>query len=125
MSTWWKEGVRKRLFCLLCPIQQQSHVFPSPPFAFSVPIVAHLVVLKAPCQIQLQVSFEIANPVSACSEYPHPMCFLFLFEFCQELLVIHVGLLLPLLDFLLIRMDHSRAWRRWSWTPLLSRTVIP
>ena len=44
-------------------------------------------------------------------------------------LLIHEGLLLPLLDFLLVRMELSWAWRRFlpikqlSRTPLLSRAV--
>lgn len=32
----------------------------------------------------------------------------------RSILFIHVGLLLPLLDFLLTEMDHSQTWRWWS-----------
>lgn len=55
MHKWGEGGVLTLLFCLLCqqspyPIQQQSHLFPSHPFA--VPVAAHLVVFSSPCQIQ-------------------------------------------------------------------------
>lgn len=40
--------------------------------------------------------------------------------------LIHAGLLPPLLDFLLIRMDHSWAWRRWFlYNNQLSQTPFP
>jgi len=51
-------------------------------------------------------------------------------RFVRMFLSIHVGLLLPFLDFLLVVIDYSSTWRRWSlkinqlsWTHLFSRAV--
>ena len=91
----------------------------------SAAIEAFLVALHVSCQIQLQVVFDFPNSVPVfldCLCFPSGSPFsastscilLFCLSFVRSSGFVHAGLLTLLLGFLLIGIDHSWAWRKWS-----------
>jgi len=86
------------------PIQQQTHIFPSLPSAAYGLVEALLVAFHVPCQIQLQMSFGFTKSTPACSVSLYSIWVTCLVRSSSY---IHAGLLLSLLDFLLIKTDHS------------------
>lgn len=103
-----------------------------PPLSFSFPVNTFLealpVFLYIPHQIQLQLGFRFPNLILVWYNVsifllgdlkliPPLACFFFLcLRFVWSSCFIHAGLLPSFLGFLSVRVDHSWAWKKQSWT---------
>lgn len=122
------------------PCSKRPTFFPSLPSV--VPLETFLIAFIIPLQTQLQVGFGFPKPTPAYSDSISTVLldhltistsciFFFFLSFVKRSLFVHAGLLPPLLNLLLSRVDHRWAWRRrslkinqLSWSLILSRTTF-